>query len=174
MSTPYDNCFEHITDPVQRNSVRQQWLQIVDGGLSVADVRMLLDKYPDFRFAISKWISTVFPKSLGFSYDTMDRLKEFVATLPEFKDVFDKYVSNLEEGGTEKEIEKLATIFPQFKKLAEQYIKSLEETKKWLEEQREIQHQIAMREYDYAYQKWMEESQEMERKAQEQMNKYWL
>ena len=170
----YDDCFDHITDPVQRNSVRQQWLQIVDGGLSVADVRMLLDKYPDFRFAISKWISTVFPKSLGFSYDTMDRLKEFVATLPEFKDVFDKYVSNLEEGGTEKEIEKLATIFPQFKKLAEQYIKSLEETKKWLEEQRELQHQIAMREYDYAYQKWMEESQEMERKAQEQMNKYWL
>jgi DNA-binding transcriptional MerR regulator len=170
----YDDCFEHITDPVQRNSVRQQWLQMLDGGLSVADVRMLLDKYPDFRFAISKWISTVFPKSLGFSYDTMDRLKEFVATLPEFKDVFDKYVSNLEEGGTEKEIEKLATIFPQFKKLAEQYIKSLEETKKWLEEQREIQHQIAMREYDYAYQKWMEESQEMERKAQEQMNKYWL
>ena len=170
----YDDCFDHITDPVQRNSVRQQWLQMVCGGLSVADVRMLLDKYPDFRFAISKWISTVFPKSLGFSYDTMDRLKEFVATLPEFKDVFDKYVSNLEEGGTEKEIEKLATIFPQFKKLAEQYIKSLEETKKWLEEQREIQHQIAMREYDYAYQKWMEESQEMERKAQEQMNKYWL
>ena len=170
----YDDCFEHITDPVQRNSVCQQWLQMLDGGLSVADVRMLLDKYPDFRFAISKWISTVFPKSLGFSYDTMDRLKEFVATLPEFKDVFDKYVSNLEEGGTEKEIEKLATIFPQFKKLAEQYIKSLEETKKWLEEQREIQHQIAMREYDYAYQKWMEESQEMERKAQEQMNKYWL
>ena len=159
MSTLYDNCFDHITDPVQRNSVRQQWLQMLDGGLSVADVRMLLDKYPDFRFAISKWISTVFPKSLGFSYDTMDRLKEFVATLPEFKDVFDKYVSNLEEGGTEKEIEKLATIFPQFKKLAEQYIKSLEETKKWLEEQREIQHQIAMREYDYAYQKWMEESQ---------------
>ena len=116
MSTPYDNCFDHITDPVQRNSVRQQWLQMLDGGLSVADVRMLLDKYPDFRFAISKWISTVFPKSLGFSYDTMDRLKEFVATLPEFKDVFDKYVSNLEEGGTEKEIEKLATIFPQFKK----------------------------------------------------------
>ncbi|WP_228051175.1 hypothetical protein [Microcystis aeruginosa] len=170
----YDDCFDHITDPVQRNSVRQQWLQMLDGGLSVADVMMLLDKYPDFRFAISKWISTVFPKSLGFSYDTMDRLKEFVATLPEFKDVFDKYVSNLEEGGTEKEIEKLATIFPQFKKLAEQYIKSLEETKKWLEEQREIQHQIAMREYDYAYQKWMEESQEMERKAQEQMNKYWL
>ncbi len=155
----YDDCFDHITDPVQRNSVRQQWLQMLDGGLSVADVMMLLDKYPDFRFAISKWISTVFPKSLGFSYDTMDRLKEFVATLPEFKDVFDKYVSNLEEGGTEKEIEKLATIFPQFKKLAEQYIKSLEETKKWLEEQREIQHQIAMREYDYAYQKWMEESQ---------------
>ena len=170
----YDDCFDHITDPVQRNSVRQQWLQMLGGGLSIADVRMLLDKYPDFRFAISKWISTVFPKSLGFSYDTMDRLKEFVATLPEFKDVFDKYVSNLEEGGTEKEIEKLATIFPQFKKLAEQYIKSLEETKKWLEEQREIQHQIAMREYDYAYQKWMEESQEMERKAQEQMNKYWL
>ncbi|WP_036394764.1 hypothetical protein, partial [Microcystis aeruginosa] len=112
----YDDCFDHITDPVQRNSVRQQWLQMLDGGLSVADVRMLLDKYPDFRFAISKWISTVFPKSLGFSYDTMDRLKEFVATLPEFKDVFDKYVSNLEEGGTEKEIEKLATIFPQFKK----------------------------------------------------------
>jgi DNA-binding transcriptional MerR regulator len=155
----YDDCFDHFTDTVQRNSVRQQWLQMLDGGLSVADVRMLLDKYPDFRFAISKWISTVFPKSLGFSYDTMDRLKEFVATLPEFKDVFDKYVSNLEEGGTEKEIEKLATIFPQFKKLAEQYIKSLEETKKWLEEQREIQHQIAMREYDYAYQKWMEESQ---------------
>jgi hypothetical protein len=45
MSTPYDNCFDHITDPVQRNSVRQQWLQI--------DVRMLLDKYPDFRLAIS-------------------------------------------------------------------------------------------------------------------------
>ena len=112
----YDDCFDHITDPVQRNSVRQQWLQMLDGGLSVADVMMLLDKYPDFRFAISKWISTVFPKSLGFSYDTMDRLKEFVATLPEFKDVFDKYVSNLEEGGTEKEIEKLATIFPQFKK----------------------------------------------------------
>ena len=112
----YDDCFDHITDPVQRNSVRQQWLQMLDGGLSVADVRMLLDKYPDFRFAISKWISTVFPKSLGFSYDTMDRLKEFVATLPEFKDVFDKYVSNLAEGGTEKEIEKLATIFPQFKK----------------------------------------------------------
>ena len=169
----FDNCFDHITDPVQRNSVRQQWLQMVDGGLSAADVRILLEKYPDFRVAISQWISAT-PESLGFSYDTMDRLKEFVATLPEFKDVFDKYVSNLEEGGTEKEIEKLATIFPQFKKLAEQYIKSLEETKKWLEEQREIQHQIAMREYDYAYQKWMEESQEMERKAQEQMNKYWL
>ena len=42
MSTPYDNCFDHITDPVQRNSVRQQWLQMVDGGLSVADVRILL------------------------------------------------------------------------------------------------------------------------------------
>ncbi|CCI24524.1 hypothetical protein [Microcystis aeruginosa] len=41
MSTPYDNCFDHITDPVQRNSVRQQWLQMVCGGLSVADVRML-------------------------------------------------------------------------------------------------------------------------------------
>jgi hypothetical protein len=27
---------------VQRNSVRQQWLQMVDGGLSVADVRILL------------------------------------------------------------------------------------------------------------------------------------
>jgi DNA-binding transcriptional MerR regulator len=169
----YDDCFDHITDPVQRNSVRQQWLQMLDGGLSVADVRMLLDKYPDFRFAISRWISEK-PISLGFHYGTMDRLKDFVATLPEFKDVFDKYVSKLEKEGPEKEIEKLATIFPQFKKLAEQYIKSLEETRKWLEEQREIQHQIAMREYDYAYQKWMEESQEMERKAQEQMNKYWL
>ena len=42
MSTPYDKCFDHITDPVQRNSVRQQWLQMVDGGLSVADVRILL------------------------------------------------------------------------------------------------------------------------------------
>jgi hypothetical protein len=38
----YDKCFDHITDPVQRNSVRQQWLQMVDGGLSVADVRILL------------------------------------------------------------------------------------------------------------------------------------
>ena len=38
----YDNCFDHITDPVQRNSVRQQWLQMIDGGLSVADVRILL------------------------------------------------------------------------------------------------------------------------------------
>jgi hypothetical protein len=37
----YDKCFDHITDPVQRNSVRRQWLQMVDGGLSVADVRML-------------------------------------------------------------------------------------------------------------------------------------
>ncbi|WP_419548243.1 hypothetical protein [Microcystis sp.] len=42
MSTPYDNCFDHITDPVQRNSVRQQWLQMVCGGLFVADVRILL------------------------------------------------------------------------------------------------------------------------------------
>jgi hypothetical protein len=42
MSTPYDKCFDHITDPVQRNSVRQQWLQMVDGGLSMAYVRMLL------------------------------------------------------------------------------------------------------------------------------------
>jgi hypothetical protein len=49
----YDNCFDHITDPVQRNSVRQQWLQMIDGGLSVADVRILLDKYPDFRLAKS-------------------------------------------------------------------------------------------------------------------------
>ncbi|CCI04890.1 hypothetical protein MICAC_610005 [Microcystis aeruginosa PCC 9443] len=38
----YNDCFEHITDPVQRNSVRQQWLQMLNGGLSVADVRMLL------------------------------------------------------------------------------------------------------------------------------------
>ena len=38
----YDDCFEHITDPVQRNSVRQQWLQMVCGGLFVADVRILL------------------------------------------------------------------------------------------------------------------------------------
>ena len=42
MSTPYDKCFDHITDPVQRNSVRQQWLQMVCGGLFVADVRILL------------------------------------------------------------------------------------------------------------------------------------
>ena len=49
----YDNCFDHITDPVQRNSVRQQRLQMIDGGLSVADVRILLDKYPDFRLAKS-------------------------------------------------------------------------------------------------------------------------
>ena len=90
----FDNCFDHITDPVQQNSVRQQWLQMVDGGLSAADVRIILEKYPDFRVAISQWISAT-PESLGFSYDTMDRLKEFVATLPEFKDVFDKYVSEL-------------------------------------------------------------------------------
>lgn len=38
----YDSDFDHITDPVQRNSVRQQWLQMLNGGLSVADVRMLL------------------------------------------------------------------------------------------------------------------------------------
>lgn len=38
----YNDCFDHITDPVQRNSVRQQWLQMLNGGLSVADVRMLL------------------------------------------------------------------------------------------------------------------------------------
>ncbi|GCA75967.1 hypothetical protein MiTe_02805 [Microcystis aeruginosa NIES-2520] len=43
MSGYYDDCFDHITDPVQRNSVRQQWLQMVDGGLSIADVRMLLE-----------------------------------------------------------------------------------------------------------------------------------
>jgi len=64
MSGYYDDCFDHITDPVQRNSVRQQWLQMVDGGLSIADVRMLLDKYPDFRFVIGRWISTK-PESLG-------------------------------------------------------------------------------------------------------------
>ena len=143
---------------VQRNSVRQQWLQMVCGGLFVADVRMLLDKYPDFRFAISKWISTVFPKSLGFSYDTMDRLKEFVATLPEFKDVFDEYVSNLvSRDGRESELKKLATIFPQFKKLAEQYIKSLEETKKWLRELQKREHEEAMIEFNYYQQKAAEE-----------------
>ena len=144
MSTPYDKCFDHITDPVQRNSVRQQWLQMLDGGLSVADVRMLLDKYPDFRFAISRWIPCQ-PASLGFSYDTMDRLKDFVATLPEFKDVFYEYVSNLvSRDGRESELKKLATIFPQFKKLAEQYIKSLEETKKWLRELQKREHEEAM------------------------------
>ncbi len=136
----YDDCFDHITDPVQRNSVRQQWLQMVDGGLSVADVRMLLDKYPDFRFAISRWISYQ-PASLGFSYDTMDRLKEFLATLPEFKYVFDKYVSNLvSEPGKQPEYEKksklnkLATIFPEFKQVAEKYI---EASLKYQKEQRE-------------------------------------
>jgi hypothetical protein len=134
----YDDCFDHITDPVQRNSVRQQWLQMLDGGLSVADVRMLLDKYPDFRFAISKWISTVFPKSLGFSYDTMDRLKEFVATLPEFKDVFDKYVSQLVSSDQYRqgELKKLATIFPQFKQVAEQRIKENEEERRKANEKR--------------------------------------
>ncbi|WP_233271220.1 hypothetical protein [Microcystis aeruginosa] len=75
MSTLYDNCFDHITDPVQRNSVRQQWLQMLGGGLSMADVRMLLDKSPDFRVAISRWISAK-PVSLGFSYDIMDRLNQ--------------------------------------------------------------------------------------------------
>ena len=123
----YDDCFEHITDPVQRNSVCQQWLQIVDGGLSVADVRILLDKYPDFRFAISRWISEK-PISLGFSYGTMHRLKDFVATLPEFKDVFDKYVSKLvSSGNLEYELKKLATIFPQFKQVTEQSIKRIKE-----------------------------------------------
>jgi hypothetical protein len=173
MSKFYDNCFDHITDPVQRNSVRQQWLQMLGGGLSIADVRMLLDKYPDFRFAISRWISSVQPASLGFSHDTMDRLKEFLATLPEFKDVFDKYVSNLEEGGTEKEIEKLATIFPQFKKLAEQDIKRRKETEKWLEEQRRIEAFQRKIDEDLLYQKTQKEYREMEEKAQEQMNKYW-
>ena len=143
MSTPYDNCFDHITDPVQRNSVRQQWLQMLDGGLSVADVRMLLDKYPDFRLAISHLIRRQ-PSSFGFSYDTMDRLKEFVATLPEFKDVFDKYVSNLVSApGNEKQSElnekksklnKLATIFPEFKQVAEKYIEAI---RKYEKEQRE-------------------------------------
>jgi len=142
MSTPYDKCFDHITDPVQRNSVRQQWLQMVDGGLSAADVRILLEKYPDFRVAISQWISAT-PESLGFSYDTMDRLKEFVATLPEFKDVFDKYVSKLEKEDPEKEIEKLATIFPQFKQVAEQRIEHTESLMRLREEyQREIQQEI--------------------------------
>ena len=127
MSTLYDKCFDHITDPVQRNPVRQQWLQMLEGGLSIADVRMLLDKYPDFRFAISRWISAQ-PASLGFGYNTMDRLKEFVATLPEFKHIFDNYVSNLlsSEDDRVRELEKLATIFPQFKQVAEQRIEHIE------------------------------------------------
>ncbi len=148
----FDNCFDHITDPVQRNSVRQQWLQMVDGGLSAADVRILLEKYPDFRVAISQWISAT-PESLGFSYDTMDRLKEFVATLPEFKDVFDKYVSELvswewdplssKRDDLRQEIKKLATIFPQFKQVAEQRIEHTESLMRLREEyQREIQQEI--------------------------------
>ncbi len=154
----FDNCFDHITDPVQRNSVRQQWLQMVDGGLSAADVRILLEKYPDFRVAISQWISAT-PESLGFSYDTMDRLKEFVATLPEFKDVFDKYVSELvswewdplssKRDDLRQEIKKLATIFPQFKQVAEQRIEHTESLMRLREEyQREIQQEIE-REYHY-------------------------
>jgi hypothetical protein len=128
MSGYYDDCFDHITDPVQRNSVRQQWLQMVDGGLSIADVRMLLDKYPDFRFVIGRWISTK-PESLGFGDNTIDRLKEFVATLPEFKDVFDKYVSQLVSSDQYRqgELKKLATIFPQFKQVTEQSIKRIKE-----------------------------------------------
>ena len=152
MSGYYDDCFDHITDPVQRNSVRQQWLQMVDGGLSAADVRILLEKYPDFRVAISQWISAT-PESLGFSYDTMDRLKEFVATLPEFKDVFDKYVSELvswewdplssKRDDLRQEIKKLATIFPQFKQVAEQRIEHTESLMRLREEyQREIQQEI--------------------------------
>jgi len=148
----FDNCFDHITDPVQRNSVRQQWLQMVGGGLSAADVRILLEKYPDFRVAISQWISAT-PESLGFSYDTMDRLKEFVATLPEFKDVFDKYVSELvswewdplssKRDDLRQEIKKLATIFPQFKQVAEQRIEHTESLMRLREEyQREIQQEI--------------------------------
>ena len=137
MSGYYDDCFDHITDPVQRNSVRQQWLQMVDGGLSIADVRMLLDKYPDFRFAISRWISEK-PISLGFSYGTMHRLKDFVATLPEFKDVFDKYVSQLVSSDQYRqgELKKLATIFPQFKQVAEQRIKENEEERRKANEKR--------------------------------------
>jgi hypothetical protein len=129
MSRYYHNCFDHITDPVQRNSVRQQWYQLLYGGLSVADVRMLLDKYLDFRFAISRWIPCQ-PANLGFSYDTMDILKEFVATLPEFKDVFDKYVSELVSlGDLEHKLEKLAAIFPQVKQVTEQSIKRIKEDK---------------------------------------------
>jgi DNA-binding transcriptional MerR regulator len=144
MSGYYDDCFDHITDPVQRNSVRQQWLQMVDGGLSIADVRMLLDKYPDFRFVIGRWISTK-PESLGFGDNTIDRLKEFVATLPEFKDVFDKYVSQLVSSDQYRqgELKKLATIFPQFKQVAEQRIEHTESLMRLREEyQREIQQEI--------------------------------
>ncbi|WP_287731785.1 hypothetical protein [Microcystis sp. M090S1] len=58
----------------------------------------------------------------------MDRLKDFVATLPEFKDVFDKYVSKLvSSGNLEYELKKLATIFPQFKQVTEQSIKRIKE-----------------------------------------------
>jgi len=132
----YDDCFEHITDPVQRNSVRQQWLQMVDGGLSVADVRRLLDKYPDFRLAISRWISAK-PASIGFHYETMDRLRDFVVILPEFKDVFDKYISELISANDttgysesqlrelEPQLSRLATIFPQFKQVAEQRLRTI-------------------------------------------------
>jgi len=73
--------------------------------------------------------------------------------LPEFKDVFDKYVSELvswewdplssKRDDLRQEIKKLATIFPQFKQVAEQRIEHTESLMRLREEyQREIQQEI--------------------------------
>jgi thymidylate kinase len=91
----YNRFFEYITDPVQRNSLRQQWSQMLNAGLSNADLRILLDKYPDFRFAVQELIRNRIADDQYLDYP--EKIKEFATIFPEFKQLVDQQIKALPE-----------------------------------------------------------------------------
>ncbi|WP_430012886.1 hypothetical protein ACQY1Y_12855 [Microcystis ichthyoblabe FBCC-A1114] len=123
----YDDCFDHITDPVQRNSVRQQWLQMLDGGLSVADVRMLLDKYPDFRFAVEEFV-----ERHGLLLIHQNGLTEVINALPEFKKIVYTELANVSM--SRDELTEIAHTFPDLNFIVKPKLEKLDK-----QEQREKQ-----------------------------------
>lgn len=127
MSTLYDKCFDHITDPVQRNSVRQQWLQMVKGGLSISDLRVLLDQYSDFRLAVEEFV-----KKAAMLLIYQNGLTEVVNTLPEFKKNF--YTAAARESTSRDELTEIAHTFPDLNFIVKQQLEYLDK-----EEQREKQ-----------------------------------
>jgi len=119
MSTLYDNCFNHITDPVQRNSGRQQWLQMVEGGLSISDLRVLLDQYSDFRLAVEEFV-----KQGGLLLLYQHGLTEVVNTLPEFKKIF--YEKAALESTSRDELTEIAHTFPDLNFIVKEQLKYLD------------------------------------------------